>query len=327
VGRLRRVEPACEDGELLDCVAVNLAVLLRHVGAEDSRSPFACQWCFAFPPETGELPVLEHRPLLTVIAEQSGYRMRDLELPEDRLGDRLAEVVTEAGPVLLLGDAYDMDWVPYHGHVHMEHSFIVDGVSSDGRWAEVADGYVNRTEWGDAVPCRARVAVAELIDICSRSEAGCIRAGVLEPAVSSGPVDAAAWLRRNADAMCGPEAANSFERFVDRSRLAGDDMPARFDQFVLACWLVARARALHARWLASLTGDPAGLLPPGFAAAFMDTVAGSWRKAMEFSYVAGRRVRQGRAMPPAPFDIVASQAAPAEQCLAEQLATWLGGGR
>lgn len=321
---MRPVEPVCEHGQLLDCVAVNLSVMLRHLGAEDSSSPFACQWRFTFPPPSGELPVLEHQPLLSVMTEQSGYRLVHVDIPGDRVGAGLARLVAGAGPVLLLGDAFSMPWVPYHGHVHMTHSFIIDGVSADAEWAEVADGYTNRTEWGDAAPCRTRVAVADLVDICSPGEGGGLRAGVFERVAAPKPVDARTWLARNAAAMSGPDTAAAFESFADRDRLVQGDVPARFEQFVLACWLVARARAVHARWLASLARDRAELLPPEFAATFEGSVVGAWTKAMEFSYIASRRVRQGRAVPPAPFDIVARQAAPAELELAGRLLEWLG---
>lgn len=318
------VEPVCEHGPLLDCVAVNLSVLLRHAGAEDSSSPFACQWCFEFPPPTGELPVLEHRPLLSVIAEQSGYRLRHVDIAADRVGEGLAGLLAAEGPVLLLGDAYAMPWVPYHGHAHMEHSFIVDGVSVDGRWAEVADGYCNRTEWGEAVPCRARVAVEDLAGICPSPGAAGLRAGVLERTAPPRPVDAGAWLRRNAEAIAGPSTAAAFERFADPARVAAGDAPARFDQFVLACWLVARSRTVHARWLARVAREHPPLLPPGFPAEFEASVVAPWTRAMEFSYIASRRVRLGRAAPPAAFDIVAGQAAPAERELAGRLMGWVG---
>ena len=320
---MRPVEPVCEHGQFLDCVAVNLSVMLRHLGVEDSSSPFACQWRFTFPPPAGELPVLEHQPLLSVMTRQSGYRLVDVDIPEDRVGAGLAEGVSGAGPVLLLGDAFSMPWVPYHGHVHMVHSFIVDGVSADARWAEVADGYTNRTEWGDAAPCRTRVAVAELIDICTPADDRGLRAGIFERVAPPQPVDARAWLLCNAAAMSGSDTATSFTSFADPARLEGGDQSARFEQFVLACWLVARARTVHARWLASLAPDDAALLPPEFAAAFEASVVSAWSKAMEFSYIASRRIRQGRAVPPAPFDIVANQAAPAELDLARQLLQWL----
>lgn len=318
-----RVDPVLEDGELLDCIAVNVSVLLRHRGAADARSPYACQWRFAFTDADGGLPVLEHEPALSVVAEQTGHRLREIELPAS--AEALAELVERAGPVLLLGDAFAMRWVPYHGHAHMEHSLIVDGVSADGRWADVADGYRNRTEWGDAAPCRVRLEVAELLAICAPG--GALRVHVLEQAGPPRPVDAPAWLRRNAAAMCGAEAATSLAVFADRARMDGDGLPERFERFVLACWLTYRARALHARWLASVERERAQVLPPGFAAAFDESVVGAWRRAMEFSYVASRRVRLGRALPPAPFDIVAGQAAPAELDLARRLAERLGDGR
>jgi hypothetical protein len=311
-----RVDPVCEDGELLDCIAVNLCVLLRHRGAADWRSPFACQWRFAFADAEGGLPALEHEPLASVIAEQSGLRLRDVEVETGAL----AGLVERAGPVLLRGDAFAMRWVPYHGHAHMEHSFIVDGVSPDGGWAEAADGYANRTEWGDAVPCRFRLGIAELGDLCAPD--GVLRAQVFERAGPPRAVDAPAWLRRNAAAMAGAGAA--LAAFADRARLDGGDLPERFERFVLACWLVHRARALHARWLGTLERDA---LPPGFAAEFEESVVGAWRRAAEFAYVASRRVRLGRALPPAPFDIVADQAAPAELDLAGSLSGWLEGER
>ncbi|HEU4962321.1 MAG TPA: BtrH N-terminal domain-containing protein, partial [Bacilli bacterium] len=151
------------DSPYLDCVADNLAILLLHAGAEEARSPFACQWRFAFDPQRVDwLGVLFETPYPELVEHQTGCRIvRGSVDPEDSL-EALRPLVEAGRPVLMFGDVYHMPWLPYFGRVHQEHSFLIDGVSEDGRMVHIVDAYDNATEWGRALPIACELPVTAL---------------------------------------------------------------------------------------------------------------------------------------------------------------------
>lgn len=146
------------DTDLLDCLAVNLAVLLVWHGAADVRTPFAARWRFRLRGDrAGDgRPDLPPQHLAADLRELAGWELRWQSAAD--LGSELpawAAACDDGQPVLVVADAFDVPWVPYAGHEHMEHSFIVAGV--DGDRLTIADGYTNTTEWGAARPVTATV--------------------------------------------------------------------------------------------------------------------------------------------------------------------------
>jgi hypothetical protein len=141
----------------------------------------------------------------------------------------------------VVGDAYSMPWVPYAGQQHMEHSFLLVATRQD---TMVIDAYHNNTEWGDCRPGVWRVPSAALD--------GTARAGAVVVIFTADPLprpDPAAVLAANAAAL--DAARPEMERYLAALRACQDGALA-LNQLVLDVWLLGRARALHAAWLASL---------------------------------------------------------------------------
>jgi hypothetical protein len=218
--------------------------------------------------------------------------------------------------VLVVADAFDMPWVPYAGHEHMEHSFIVTGVDGDN--LTVADGYANSTEWGAAQPVTARVGRAAIAGLLAASGRWSVPRPVV-PATASGTscspaaTPIAQLVRANADDICAARAAGRYQIFLRRAAAlvrAGDLAPVALDS-----WLLARSRTLHARWL---DRDAATWVAATVRQDFAASVAAGWSRAAEMSYVGLRRARSGRAVPPAVTQCL-RQACSAEQDLAAVL--------
>jgi hypothetical protein len=303
------------DTDLLDCLAVNLAVLLAWHGVADVRTPFAARWRFRLRDHGagGRRPDLPPEDLAEDLRELAGW-----ELPWRPAAGLAAELATwaaacdEGEPVLVVADAFDMPWVPYAGHEHMEHSFIVAGVD-DGSLT-IADGYVNTTEWGAAQPVTATVGRAEIAGLLTGAgrwsdprPAGSQAAGT---ACSPAATTIARLVRDNADGICTAGEAGRYDMFLRQAAAlvqASDLAPVAMDT-----WLIARSRRLHARWLDS---DAATCVPATVRRDFGASVAAAWTRAAEMSYIGLRRARSGRAVPPAVTECL-RQACSAEQDLA-----------
>jgi amino acid adenylation domain-containing protein len=302
------------DSAQLDCFDDNLQALLRHHGAADVRSPFASQWHFAF--DEGRprgLPGVVRTPVVDAIREATGWALQALPATP---GDAAAACVVELDrgrPVLAIGDAYAMPWLPYCGHEHMDHSFIVDGVSATGDRLTIADAYTNKTSWGEATPGRAELPAGDIEAVLDGSDGW--RGGwlhVLERrGPGAGPQPPRAAIRANATALLTElRERAALQRFHAFHAARVDDLAGVRD-FTLACWIVARSRAAHALWLADVAGDV-------LAGEYRERVASAWQRAMEFSYLMERRVRAGRPAPRSALDMV-EQAGAAEIDLAERL--------
>src|SRR6185437_4537309 len=259
-----------------------------------------------------------------LLGQRTGWRPR--WQPVTGAGTDLPQWQSEldsGSPVLLVGDAFHLPWLPYQGHEHMDHGFVLValGTASEGRGdaaggdliAHIVDPYDNVTEWGTAKPLSTRLPVRDLDAALSGG-----RWAVLVPTAASEPVRPAAQVAANAAAILASADEGLCQHFVERHRQAGLAGAASMS---LQTWLLARNRALHAMWLASLPSD---VIAPSTAERFHAEVCGGWQKAAEMAYVALRRVRSGRPAPPAAFAAVAS-AADAEAVLARSLSTGAAG--
>lgn len=308
------------DSALLDCIDDNLAVLLGHTGVEDVRTPFACQWHFAFDPEGARPLRLARTPVEELIARHSGARIVTGTLDARPLAETCAAHAAAGTPLLLFGDAFLMPWLPYFAREHMEHSFIVDGASDDGLFVHVVDAYANRTAWGEAAPVQTELHVLGLermVRDLESAHAGTWR--TVERAEVESPWDVPALLRENAAAILrtvGEE--RQVERFSRHYAERAGDAEA-LGPFVLACWLAARARALHGLWLADVARERPHLLSEEIARRYAEEVAAPWQRASEFAYVMLRRVSQGKAAPDVCFRILEQTVAPGEVRCAQAL--------
>ncbi|WP_433392213.1 BtrH N-terminal domain-containing protein [Micromonospora sp. KLBMP9576] len=279
------------DGARLDCVSDALAVLLAARGVPDVRDPFARDWRFdlrAGPaPARVALPAPDQDDLL---ARRTGWRPRWSATEPGTAADSWRAALREGAPVAVVGDAYHLPWLPYHGHEHMEHGFVVDGLDADGT-VHVVDPYENATEWGRAVPTATRVGLDTLAPALPGGRWAVLVAATTAPEAP----DPRAQVAANVAAVRAAADSGAYERFVAAHAPAGRD---ELENLTLQTWLLARDRGLHARWLADL---PAEAVDPGFVARFADVERG-WRRATETAYLALRRVRGGRRAPGAALD-------------------------
>jgi hypothetical protein len=294
------------DSADLDCVCDNVALLLAHAGVEDVRTPFALDWRFDLVERPGGLPRLDLPPagLPELLAERTGFTVewRPVGGLEAAVED-WREALGRGEPVLVVGDAFDLPWVPYHGHKHLDHGFVVEGLE-DGV-AHVVDAYDNVTQWGRAEPLATTVPVGEL---AAALEHG--KWTLLTRVGDAAPLDLDERLAANAAAILEAEADGAYRRFVEAHR--EPDEPT-LDNLTLQTWLLARNRSLHARWLAGQEGLG------DLAERFETEVVAAWRRAAETAYMALRRVSAGRQPPPAALH-AAEAAVAAEPALAAELA-------
>lgn len=303
------------DTDLLDCLAVNVAVLLAAQGAADVRTPFAARW--RFDPAPGGADPLRHPA-----AEQHlDADLRDLagqRLTWHPAGDTEGQLPAWASAcdggqgVLVTADAFGLPWLPYAGHQHMEHSFIVTAIGRDE--LVIADGYTNATEWGRAEPLTASIPTAEITALLAGGGRWAVLVPVARPGTGSPPETSLhAVVRHNAEEIIAAHEAGRYDMFL--SDAAASVAAGELEALSVHTWLLARSRRLHARWLAD---QGAGLLPEAATEQFTGTVAAAWARAAELGYIGLRRARAGRAIPPSVTEAV-QQACSAEISLARTL--------
>lgn len=279
------------DSDVLDCVSDDLALALAVHGVADVRRPFGMDWRFELVDGDTELPRLALPPANQddLLAARTGWRprWRATGAPAADLS-AWAHELRCGRPVIVVGDAYHLPWLPYHGHEHMDHGFVLAGVRNGV--ALVVDPYDNVTEWGKATPLATELPAGELGDALADG-----RWAVLEPGerTEQEPPD-------NAAAIVAAAEDGAYERFLDGHAKAG---LAELRNLSLQCWLLARSRGLHGRWLADERGSTSDL-----TTRFIDHVVPAWQRAGELAYVALRRVRSGRRAPTAVLDAVRTAA-------------------
>ncbi|BCJ67438.1 acyl carrier protein [Polymorphospora rubra] len=279
--------------DLLDCLQVNLAAVADRAAGPGAHLALGAPLRFVTTAGPLGLPVLtasvERR-----LDEAAGL----LGLRVDRRwtgvsGADLRELARDHGPLYVVGDAFTMPWLPYAGHEHMEHSFLL---ADAGPQCVVADGYHNSTRWGDARPGVWRLPAADL-------DAAVPAATAMTLTVAAAPeVDRAAVLRENAADLAAAQTA--VDDYLDRIRARAGE-PAVAAQIVLDVWLLGRSRALHAAWLAATATHPpdaAATDPPGDRTGELAAHADSWLALAGQSYVAMRRAARGGAFPAAVLD-------------------------
>jgi hypothetical protein len=303
------------DSVHLDCICDAVTLLLAQAGVADVREPFAADWRFDLVGDEEELPRLDLPPadLADRLARRTGFALswQRLISVEDAL-PRWRDLLAQNRPVLVVGDAFYLPWVPYAGHEHMDHGFVVEGIH-DNTDVQLVDPYENTTEWGRAVPQTVTLSAGELARAITAG-----RWAVLTRTGEPRPVDVAAQLAENA---CAVDV--NLRTFVEAHR--APDEPA-LANLTLSTWLLARNRALHRRWLVDVAPALEGLGLAGLPDRFEREVAQAWKRASEASYLALRRLRSGRAVPPIAVT-AAEQATAAEAQIREYLRSRLARAR
>ncbi|SER13147.1 hypothetical protein SAMN04487983_1011142 [Streptomyces sp. yr375] len=256
---------------LLDCIQVNLAVLADHVHGPGTHLRLGAQLRFAWWPLADGLPTADP-PLasqLAMAADQLGLRVTRRErLPGDRM---FASPTERGGTHYVVADAYDLPWLPYYDHAHMEHSFLL-AAGPDG-W-HVTDAYRIDTQWGPAVPGTWVLAREELARITS-AEVITLEPADLAPLSGLPPAS-------TLDADAVESYLTAYQKHFDRARA--------LEQLAAETWLLARARKLHTKYRALFTGRDEQTEAE-------ERQLRAWDKVVELTYLAHRRVSRGRAEP------------------------------
>lgn len=264
------------DCALFDCVQVNLAVLADRWHGPDTHRALGAVLRFTPRPDADGLPTVE-----PTVADHlaDARRLLGLRVVAERSTDPGEPLRPEPGHYVV-SDAYHLPWLPYAGHRHMEHSFLLEG---DAHAPVVFDGYHNETPWGSARPLTRSITAEEL----AAAVPGPATSIVLSP--SDPPPAATAELDLSGGAAVDAYVA-AYAGYPDRT--------AAFDRLTLQTWLLARSRKLHARFLDDR--DPAG-------GAARDAHVRAWESLAESVYVGYRRVARGRPEPTGTFDRLAAQ--------------------
>ncbi|MEU2587357.1 hypothetical protein ABZ612_31495 [Streptomyces avermitilis] len=266
--------PADLRAELLDCLQVNLAWLAR---TEYGVSPLVLGARLEFTPRDdgpGRLPTVEAATGTHVerTAAALGLSLTD----RHTLPPRTGTLPAGPGTAYVIADAYHLPWVPYHGHAHMDHSFLFCRDSSG--LAVVRDGYHNDTPYGPARPGAWTLTEGELAEALPDGARvyRVTRAGVPQDGIEVVPATAAA-----------------VESYVHAYREHPDREEA-LARLTLETWLLARARRLHAARRAA-----------GGTAPAVEEHLTAWGKLAEQTFLAHRRVQRGRPEPAGPLERLA----------------------
>jgi len=271
--------------DALDCLQSTLALIADEAHGADTHLALGARVRFPTRHRDGAIHVQSSLPeRLDEAVDLLGLR---IAAPHGPVGaPHVRRRLAEAGPLYVVADAYDLPWVPYTGHRHMSHSFLLEEGPAG---YTVVDAYHNDTEWGPARP-GAWTASTEALDAA-------LSGGALTTVVEAGPtppqIDRATVLAQNA--ARAQAAAPDIEGYVFavRTRM---DRPEVIERLVLDVWLLGRERLLHAAWLG---GHP--------AAAEVAASAEAWQRLAAQSYLAMRRALRGGPRSDAVLDDMAHQ--------------------
>lgn len=273
--------------DALDCLQANLAVVADLHHGEGAHLALGAPLRFLAadgPWATAVVaPSLDQR--LAEAGELLGLRV--VQRWDDLDGRRLRELAQQHELLYVVADAYSLDWVPYAGRLHIEHSFLLIGSE---RSCLVIDAYSNATQWGNARPGVWQLEASEL-DACVPAACAIALAADRLPML-----DRAAVLHANARGLAA--AVPAIDDYVAAVRRWRAD-PDAIARLVLDVWVLGRARGLHAAWLA--TADQSS----GAGSAAAARQAQAWLALTAQSYVAMRRSQRGGSLPDAVIDELA----------------------
>ncbi|GGU80652.1 hypothetical protein GCM10010275_14290 [Streptomyces litmocidini] len=292
-------------GALLDCVSDDLSLLLAHHGVRDNEEPFSMDWRFDLQEESPEGPARILLPVADLeerIAARTGLLLT-WHATRDAAGAARdwADHLTAGRPVLVVGDACHLPWLPYHGNEHMDHGFVVDGVHGSLRRPrdlvlDVTDPYDNATRWGACAPLSTTITLGELAPALDGGRWGVFRS-LRENFPENQFPSAPECLTDNLLALRPAVEENAYKELCGS---LDERSPASWDHYSLQTWLLARSRALHSRWLTSRARELPEFERNGkFLPALFDAhVTEPWKRAARSCYLASRRTAAGKDAPP-----------------------------
>ncbi|MFK0250088.1 hypothetical protein ACIQUM_35765 [Amycolatopsis azurea] len=243
--------------EALDCLQTGVAVLADVIGGPGAHRGLGARPWFPAPDGTGYAEAADPTARLAQARDELGLISAPLEKVTD-----LAGLDGRDGPLYVVADAYDLPWLPYAGHEHMSHSFVL--ARAAGGW-DLVDAYHNDTQWGPARPgvwSRTDDQVADLL--------------------AGGPFLVTTL---KAGAVPGGPAALSAEG-IEAYALAERTSEAAVERLVLDVWLIERDRRLHSLWLDDHSPEEAEVWRAAGRAE-------AWQRLAARTYLALRRLRRG----------------------------------
>jgi hypothetical protein len=253
---------AAVPAELLDCLQCNIAVLAERYGPAGSWVQLGARLDFAPRALPSGLATVDPPYELQVERSAAAVGLRLTAAGTDPAG--LPARAAETGaPLYVVADSFDMPWLPYAGHEHMPHSFLLQ---RQGNRALVTDAYANETAWGAAAPGQWDLDWAELP---APTAVYCLQGN--QPAVKP---ENNGW----------PDQA--IENYLD-GYIHCPDRAQAWTALAVETWLLSRSRALHLRWLRSCGAA---------TEAAVEQVA-TWSEIAGHSFLASRRVARGRGEP------------------------------
>jgi acyl carrier protein len=257
--------------ELLDCLQANLAPLAERYRESGRYLALGSELRFAPRPGDAGLPTIE--PLLT---DHLATASQTLGLA---VSDRWS-VSAGADPATLLrgheivygvADAFYLPWVPYHGHVHMVHSFLLEPAEGG---VVVHDAYHNDTPWGQARPVSLSLASPQIPQMLPQG-ADLV---AIAPAGAVGGLPVSRYVAPMRDLT---------QSYLDAYRQHAERAEA-LERLTLETWLMVRSRRLHAAFCLSAGSyrDPQ-----------ITRHLTAWARLAEYTYLAHQRVVRGKPEP------------------------------
>jgi len=251
---------------LFDCIEVNLGVLADSYHGSGTSLGIGATLRFRTYPSESRLPSIE-RPLTETLAVAEA--VLGIKVLDDRAASPTNVLNGAIGTTwYAVADAFHLPWLPYFGHEHMRHSFLVERLA-DG--CVITDGYENVTNWGRAKPGRWKLANDEFLMLrdlrlmtivpSSRVLTSDLLPGLDQVEVASGYIDA-------------------YERCPDRA--------VALETLCRETWLLERARSLHAAFREHYGMSESIVVREHLA---------RWARLVELVYITYRRVLRGRPEP------------------------------
>lgn len=266
--------------EQLDCMQVNLALLAeRHHGVQRSLALGAV---LRFEPREGDggLPTIEPLQQDYLNAAERWLGLRVVECRDVGSASELLALCDKHGCLYVVADAFHLHWVPYFGHKHMEHSFLLE-VRDEG--VLISDSYHNDTQWGPARPGTWSLSAEQLAEALPEGA----RAFALAPQVL--PDDA---LPEPLVLVADPQGVNAYLRAYREH----PDQVEALERLTLETWLMARSRQLHAALHLQVGATDGEAIAEHLT---------QWRLLVEHTYLAYRRSLRGNSAPTAVFERLA----------------------
>ncbi|OXM49727.1 hypothetical protein [Amycolatopsis alba] len=248
---------AAVPADALDCLQTGVAVLADVVGGPGAHRGLGARLWFPAPDGTGYAEAAD----LTARLAQARDELGLISAPPEKVTD-MAGLDDRDGPLYVVADAYDLPWLPYAGHEHMSHSFVL--ARAPEGW-DLVDAYHNDTQWGPARPAVRFCTDDQVADLLANGP-------VLVTTLKSGAVPA----RPPAPSADG----------IDAYALAGRTSETAVEQLVLDVWLIERDRRLHLRWLDDHSPEKAEVWR---SAGRVE----AWQRLAARTYLALRRLRRG----------------------------------